>query len=147
MLIIHISECLSIGNWQLVQNHYPQVYIRRCIIVSMDETSQEYLRRLIAESGKSIARVARDCDTSPSVIDSVLVGRRNLGIDLATRLARSLDVELISFLVGMRILPETTTNSKAALEYSLARVFDELSAPQKRQLVTIARALAEEESA
>lgn len=48
-----------------------------------EETAGEYLRRVINESGKSIAKVAREADTSPSVIDSVLTGRRNLGVDLA----------------------------------------------------------------
>lgn len=108
----------------------------------LEETAGEYLRRVINESGKSIAKVAREADTSPSVIDSVLTGRRNLGVDLAVRIASSLGIDLISFLIGMRILPAGTTNDKSALEYSLLTVFDGLTPTQKRELISIAKAIA-----
>ena len=108
------------------------------------ETAPEYLRRIIGASGKTIAKVARECDTSPSVIDSVLTGRRNLGVDLAVRLARSLDVDLIEFLVGAQILPAGTTKERSALQYTLLTVFDELSPAQQKQLITIAKAIAED---
>lgn len=101
----------------------------------------DYLRRVINESGKSISKVAREADTSPVVLNSVLVGRRNLGVDLAIRIATALDVDLINFLVGMQILPTKTTKSDEALKYALMQVFDELDEAQQKQLVNIAKAI------
>lgn len=106
------------------------------------ETATDYLRQAIGRSGKTIAKVARECDTSPSVIDSVLTGRRKLGVDLAIRIAGALEVDLITFLVNMQILPSETTKEKTALQYSLLSVFDELSPAQQKQLITIAKAIA-----
>jgi transcriptional regulator with XRE-family HTH domain len=105
------------------------------------ETAVDYLRRVINESGKSISKVSREADTSPAVLDSVLSGRRNLGVDLAIRIAHALDVDLITFLVGVRILPAKTTKSDEALKYALLTVFDELDEVQQKQLVNIAKAI------
>ena len=108
------------------------------------ETTGDYLRRLIDASGKSIAKVAREADTSPAVLDSVLTGRRNLGPDLAIRLAKSLGVDLIEFFIGARILPHETTNQRSALEFTLLGIFDGMPTTQKNQLISIAKALADD---
>lgn len=107
-----------------------------------EESDVEYLRRVIHESGKSIAKVAREAGTSPAVMDAVLSKRRKLGVDLASRLAKALDIDLIEFLVGVQVLPPDTTNNKNALSQTLLQVFDELAPAQKKQLIEIAKTLA-----
>jgi transcriptional regulator with XRE-family HTH domain len=105
------------------------------------ELAAANLRQAIAKSGKSIAKVAREADTSPAVLDSVLSCRRNLGIDLALRIAKTLDVDLIEFLVDVQLLPAGATNNKSALTHSLMTVFDELPPAKQRQLINIAKAI------
>lgn len=108
------------------------------------ETASQYLRRVINASGESISKVARVSDTSPVVLNSILVGRRNMGVDLAIRVAQALDIDLIEFLVGMQILPAETANGSSPLKYVLMSVFDEMPVRQQRQLIRIAKAIAED---
>jgi transcriptional regulator with XRE-family HTH domain len=108
------------------------------------ETAATYLRRKINESGKSISKVARDADTSPVVLNNVLSEKRDMGVDLAIRVAEALGMDLIEFLVGMRILPASTTKDSNGLQYALLSIFDELDAKQKRQLISIAKAIKED---
>jgi plasmid maintenance system antidote protein VapI len=111
------------------------------------ETASAYLRRKINESGKSISKVARESETSPVVLNSVLVERRKMGVDLAIRVAEALDIDLIDFLVGMQILPSAATKGDSALKFVLLGIFDELPPAQQRQLIKIAKAIADPEEA
>lgn len=107
------------------------------------ETPAAYLRRKINESGRSISKVARDADTSPVVLTNVLSEKREMGIDLAIRVAAALNTNLIDFLVGMQILPAHATNDSNSLKYVLLGVFDELDSRDQKQLINIAKAMKE----
>lgn len=112
---------------------------------STPETAIAYIKACIAKSGLPKAKIARMADTNPVALDHVLTGRRNLGIDLALRLAKVFDIDPIEFLQGVQILPSVAT-SKKALEYQLLSIFTDLPEDQKNNLITIAKALAHQSS-
>lgn len=77
------------------------------------------------------------------MLTNVLSEKREMGIDLAIRVAAALNLNLIDFLVGMRILPASATNDSSSLKYILISVFDELDSREQKQLINIAKAMKE----